>query len=105
MKTDTVIVEHGGVLTLKLNADLTASGWWSADRFKLTLTDIPHPEPEPVAYLTGDVNHDGVVDISDVVATINTMAKTEAYEDADVNRDENVDISDVVMIINIMAGQ
>ena len=105
IKTDTVIVERGGVLTLKLNADLPESGWWSADRFKLTLTDIPHPEPEPIAYLTGDVNHDGVVNISDVVATINTMAKTETYEDADVNRDQNVDISDIVMIINIMAGQ
>lgn len=105
IKTDTVIVEHGGVLTLKLNADLPESGWWSADRFKLTLADIPHPEPEPVAYLTGDVNHDGVVNISDVVATINTMAKTEEYEDADVNHDQSVDISDVVMIINIMAGQ
>ena len=105
IKTDTVAVERGGVLTLKLNADLPESGWWSADHFKLTLTNIPHPEPEPVAYLTGDVNHDGVVDISDVVATINTMAKTEEYEDADVNRDQSVDISDIVMIINIIAGQ
>lgn len=55
--------------------------------------------------LQGDVNGDGKVDISDIVAVINTMAGDETYkETADVNGDETADISDVVMIINIMAG-
>jgi hypothetical protein len=55
--------------------------------------------------LQGDVNGDGKVDISDVVAVINTMAGDETFKDtADVNGDEVTDISDVVMIINIMAG-
>ena len=56
--------------------------------------------------LKGDVNGDGKVDISDVVAIINTMAGGDQFKDtADVNGDEKVDISDVVMVINIMAGQ
>ncbi len=55
--------------------------------------------------LKGDVNGDGKVDISDVVAIINQMAGTAEWPNANVNGDEKVDISDVVMVINIMAGQ
>ena len=54
--------------------------------------------------LKGDVNHDGDVDISDIVATISQIAGTGTYPDADVNGDNNVDISDIVAIINIIAG-
>ena len=54
--------------------------------------------------LPGDVNNDGEVNISDVVAVINNMAGTASYENADVNNDNAVDISDIVAIINIMAG-
>ena len=54
---------------------------------------------------TGDVNSDGEVNISDVVAVINVMAGTASYLHADVNADNDVNISDVVNVINIMAGQ
>lgn len=55
--------------------------------------------------LTCDVNQDGKVDISDVVAVINTMAgDNKFYATADVNGDNSIDISDVVAIINYMAG-
>ena len=68
-----------------------------ADNFKVMYT--------PAAFqLHGDVNDDGVVDISDIVAVINQMAGTASYAGADVNNDNNVDISDVVAVINIMAG-
>ncbi len=55
--------------------------------------------------LIGDVNEDGEVNISDVVAVINVMAGTASYLHADVNADNDVNISDVVNVINIMAGQ
>ena len=52
-----------------------------------------------------DVNHDGSVDISDIVAVINTIAGESTYvSSADVNKDENTDISDIVAIINHIAG-
>ena len=55
--------------------------------------------------LTCDVNLDGKVDISDVVAVINTMAGDNKFRaTADVNGDDSIDISDVVAIINYMAG-
>ena len=53
----------------------------------------------------GDVNNDQIVDISDVVATINIIAGNNSNMlDGDVNKDDRVDISDVVAIINIIAG-
>ena len=55
--------------------------------------------------LHGDVNEDGSVDISDIVAVINQIAGKATYRFADVNNDENVDISDIVAIINIIAGK
>ena len=56
--------------------------------------------------LKGDVNKDGSVDISDIVAVINTIAGNDTYKStADVNGDSKVDISDIVMIINIVADK
>ncbi len=51
-----------------------------------------------------DVNEDGFVDISDIVAVINQIAGTATYRYADVNDDNKVDISDIVAIINYIAG-
>ncbi|MBR1465785.1 MAG: BspA family leucine-rich repeat surface protein [Bacteroidaceae bacterium] len=53
-----------------------------------------------------DVNLDGNVDISDIVAVINTIAGNDTYKKtADVNLDDNIDISDIVAIINAIAGK
>lgn len=53
----------------------------------------------------GDVNRDGNVDISDIVAVINCIAGDTTYiTTADVNADNHVDISDIVAIINVIAG-
>ncbi len=52
-----------------------------------------------------DVNEDGFVDISDIVAVINHIAGTATYRYANVNDDGNVDISDIVSIINYIAGK
>ena len=58
----------------------------------------------------GDVNEDGKVNISDIVAIINVIAAgaddagTPANKKADVNEDGKVNISDIVAVINIIAG-
>lgn len=59
---------------------------------------------EEVVAKKGDVNEDGSVDISDIVAVINQIAGTATYSNSDVNQDDNVDISDIVAIINIIAN-
>ena len=56
------------------------------------------------SHKVGDVNDDGKVDISDIVAIINHIAGTASYKYADVNADNKVDISDIVAVINIIAG-
>ena len=64
---------------------------------------IRHQEPQSA--LKGDVNQDGKIDISDIVAIINTIAGDTTYKDtADVNEDENIDISDIVAVINVIAS-
>ena len=55
--------------------------------------------------LKGDVNTDGKVDISDIVAIINDIAGSTTYQFSDVNGDSKVDISDIVAVINIISGQ
>ena len=105
MRTEPIFVGRGDILTLNFAAEMPTSGWWSADHFQLTLTNIPHEDPAPVEFLQGDVNQDGSVDISDIVAIINQIAGTAVYELSDVNQDQNVDISDIVAVINIIAGQ
>ena len=57
-----------------------------------------------VTQIKGDVNLDGSVDISDIVAIINHIAGSNVYPLADVNADGQVDISDIVSVINIIAG-
>lgn len=55
-------------------------------------------------FLKGDVNMDGTVDISDIVAIINEIAGTASYQLADVNSDKTVDISDIVAVINVISS-
>ena len=61
--------------------------------------NLPPAPAEP-----GDVNGDGNIDISDIVAVINQIAQTAEYAHADVNGDGTVDISDIVAIINKIAA-
>ena len=72
-------------------------GWWCATDFKLYHI-----------ILRGDLNHDGTVDISDVVILVNHILGKQLIsnlEEADVNWDESVDISDVVTLTNIILGK
>ena len=56
-------------------------------------------------FQVGDVNMDGSVDISDVVALVNMiLGSTEMNVAADVNNDSQADISDVVALVNIILG-
>jgi hypothetical protein len=60
----------------------------------------------PTIYTRGDVNEDGVTDISDVVCLINYLYKNGCapplMESGDVNCDNMVDVGDVVFLINYL---
>mgnify|MGYP002852225850 CR=1 FL=1 len=85
--------------------NLTASNSEETKTFTLSeLTKMYFSGTNETTTLKGDVNRDGKVDISDIVAIINQIAGTATYADADVNSDKGVDISDIVAVINIIAG-
>ena len=52
-----------------------------------------------------DVNSDGFIDISDVVALVNAILSSSTGDSYDVNADGSVDISDVVALVNMILGQ
>lgn len=58
------------------------------------------------AFRMGDVNHDGMVDISDVMMTVYYSLKKQVMdfyvEEADTNKDGIIDIVDVMNIVNIV---
>jgi len=62
-----------------------------------------------VKLLKGDVNADGQIDISDVVALVNYILTDDAnnihLELADMDDDECIDISDVVSLVNLILNQ
>jgi hypothetical protein len=90
-----IAVKDGETLTIALNTN--GSSWWSADAFRLTCSPLVK---------MGDVNEDGMVDIADVVATVNYVLGTipSVFNEtaADVSGNGRIDISDVVGIVNLV---
>ena len=56
-------------------------------------------------YKLGDVNKDGVVDISDVLDVVETAVKGEYKEEADVTSDGEVNITDAATIVDHILGK
>ena len=59
---------------------------------------------EDLVVIEGDVNLDGVVNSSDIVAIYNAIAGEGPTEGADVNGDGDINSSDVVAVYNIISG-
>ena len=53
-------------------------------------------------YKTGDVNHDNVIDISDVTTLIDMLLSGYTIGTGDVNKDGQVNISDVTTLIDLL---
>ena len=95
-----ITFSNGNVVVQTTDGESTSTSM--SDINKMYFDYIVEEQLNP--WLLGDVNEDGFVNISDVVAVINVMAGTATYPRANVNEDDNVDISDVVLVINIMAS-
>lgn len=55
----------------------------------------------------GDVNHDGKIDLKDLVCLINIIIDkaTDVYDEADINDDAKKDINDINALVAILLGQ
>ena len=68
---------------------------------------IPQLAPDgnycPNQVILGDVNEDSIVNILDVILTINIILGIDNFNSmADINDDDVVDVLDIVQIVNII---
>ena len=72
--------------------------------YSISLKALYAHYPNVAATITGDVNGDGRINVSDVAALINMILGLEAMNQssADVNGDDRVNVSDVSALINII---
>ena len=68
-----------------------------------------HFDPKGLVFSPGDVNHSEIVDISDVLLTVDYILGHNIdnfhIENADLNEDEKIDISDVLSIVDVILGK
>ena len=55
-------------------------------------------------FLEGDINGDSLVNIQDIILTVNLVLSNEYNSLADLNSDNIVDILDLVALVNIVLG-
>ena len=114
------IVSHMGILDDPQTCAGIADEWepCSPDLFESTdlimydlitnpILNIPQLAPDGNYCLSeglaGDVNGDLMVNILDVISTVNIVLGTAAYNDAaDVNGDDEINIIDIISIVNII---
>jgi len=56
-------------------------------------------------FILGDFNQDGVINIPDVVSTINVVLEGEYINLIDMNQDNSINISDIIIIVDIILNQ
>ena len=91
---------HGG--TPDASQDSYQYGLITNPEFK-----IPQLAPDgnycPNQVISGDVNEDSIVNILDVILTINIILGIDNFNSmADINDDDVVDVLDIVQIVNII---
>ena len=59
---------------------------------------------ECTSSMVGDVNGDDLINVQDVILTINLILVSDYDGNADINSDNIVDILDIVQLINIILG-
>ena len=52
--------------------------------------------------ITGDVNNDGIINVLDIVQTVNLILISEYEENSDLNEDGIINILDIVQLVNII---
>ena len=79
--------------------------WYSTDALHCRTRGIP--DLAYIAFQPGDVNMDDVINVLDIVVTVNPILGTAELSPsqtqlADLNNDGNINILDIVLIINLV---
>lgn len=84
----------------ELLVEASSGTWFEIDNFRLLRYSKP--------FIKGDVNDDGIVDVSDYIGVANyilgSVPQVFIFEAADVNDDGIVDVSDYIGVANIILG-
>ena len=73
-----------------------------------SLSEIPSSASEYLTNLDctyampGDVNEDSVINVQDIILTVNLILSNEYSNLADINEDNDVDVLDIVQLVNII---
>ena len=113
----TISGTEGALITMELNLDDVLPGTYTGQIRRFTLNDSDNNSVylDDTSFTVtvqnaakGDVNHDGSVDISDVLATVDYVLGRRPVsffkDDADINGDDEINISDVLCIVDIILG-
>ncbi len=110
-KLDWAVDSDGNPVNLKsvkyikvYNAVLQQCGWLGETSTEVAGAIDLHPDAVAQETVTGDVNDDGTVDITDVNIVINAVLNLGESTNCDVNGDGGVDITDVNIAINAVLG-
>ena len=76
---------------------------WSSFKEFVALTDS---DPKPDSIILGDVNSDGLVNVTDIVVTVNYIMENPSdnfnKDAADLNGDGEINVTDIVMMVSII---
>ena len=112
----TIQGNEGCIITLKLKADRELlSGEYLGSLSNIVLSHIDGYSTDvgtvefviPVSsYALGDVNHDGYVNVTDIMLVVNRILDNHSLnyheENADMNHDGRIDVTDVMQIVNLI---
>ena len=59
----------------------------------------------PEDSLQGDITGDGIVNILDIIATVNLVLGGDYNDNADFNNDGIVDVLDIIQLVNLILNQ
>jgi hypothetical protein len=92
--------------------------WSNPDNFNIYENQLCPPYPEclsedDVGYQNyseclgnlnddGDINNDNILDILDIVSTVNCILSDNCNECSDMNGDEVINILDIVLMVNVI---
>jgi len=100
--------------SIELDASLYSGGMYELKAIVEDYTDLVRNDPsnslksevvwnvEIEQFFLGDLNFDGIINILDVILTVNVVLESQYNPSADLNSDGQVDVIDIVQLVNIV---